>query len=175
MRRETHSIVREGVIAGFLGATAVAVWFFVVDLIAGHALVHTECSRRRIPERLRSVPGVAGGERHRLHDLPLRGIYTGGNHCRRAGACGRANRVGACGIDDPVRRHRARILRTRRAAARDCARRSRMVPDSRWQRRCGGRHGHLPVAIAFRNAVVVSCERSTEPASRVPPGPAVRG
>jgi hypothetical protein len=38
MRTDTHSIVREGVIAGFLGATAVAVWFFVVDLIAGHAL-----------------------------------------------------------------------------------------------------------------------------------------
>ena len=38
MRTDTHSIVREGVISGFLGATAVAVWFFVVDLIAGHAL-----------------------------------------------------------------------------------------------------------------------------------------
>jgi hypothetical protein len=38
MRADTHSIVREGVISGFLGATAVAVWFFVVDLIAGHAL-----------------------------------------------------------------------------------------------------------------------------------------
>jgi hypothetical protein len=31
----THSIVREGATAGFLGATAVAVWFFVVDLIGG--------------------------------------------------------------------------------------------------------------------------------------------
>lgn len=40
MRTETHGIVREGVISGFLGATAVAVWFFIVDLIAGHAL-HT--------------------------------------------------------------------------------------------------------------------------------------
>lgn len=38
MRMGMHGIVREGVIAGFLGATAVAVWFFVVDLIAGHAL-----------------------------------------------------------------------------------------------------------------------------------------
>jgi len=38
MRTDTHSIVREGAISGFLGATAVAVWFFVVDLIAGHAL-----------------------------------------------------------------------------------------------------------------------------------------
>ena len=33
-----HSIVREGAIAGFLGATAVAVWFFVVDLIGGRPL-----------------------------------------------------------------------------------------------------------------------------------------
>ena len=38
MRIETHSIVREGVIAGFLGATAVAVWFFIVDLIGGRPL-----------------------------------------------------------------------------------------------------------------------------------------
>jgi hypothetical protein len=38
MRTGTHSIVREGLIAGFLGATAVAVWFFVVDLIGGRPL-----------------------------------------------------------------------------------------------------------------------------------------
>ena len=36
--RTGHSIVREGVIAGVLGATAVAVWFFVVDLIGGRPL-----------------------------------------------------------------------------------------------------------------------------------------
>ena len=36
--RTEHSIVREGLIAGFLGATAVAVWFFVVDLIGGRPL-----------------------------------------------------------------------------------------------------------------------------------------
>lgn len=38
MRTQTHSIVREGVLAGFLGATAVAVWFFVVDMIGGRPL-----------------------------------------------------------------------------------------------------------------------------------------
>jgi hypothetical protein len=38
MRKETHGIVREGLVAGFLGATAVAVWFFVVDLIGGRML-----------------------------------------------------------------------------------------------------------------------------------------
>ena len=30
-----HSVLREGVIAGFLGATAVALWFLVVDTLAG--------------------------------------------------------------------------------------------------------------------------------------------
>jgi hypothetical protein len=38
MPMQTHSIVREGVLAGFLGATAVAVWFFVVDMIGGRPL-----------------------------------------------------------------------------------------------------------------------------------------
>lgn len=30
-----HGTVREGLIAGFLGATGVAVWFLIVDIIAG--------------------------------------------------------------------------------------------------------------------------------------------
>ena len=38
MSMQTHSVVREGVVAGVLGATAVAVWFFVVDLIGGRPL-----------------------------------------------------------------------------------------------------------------------------------------
>jgi len=38
MGMRSHSTIREGVIAGVIGATAVAVWFFVVDLIAGHPL-----------------------------------------------------------------------------------------------------------------------------------------
>jgi hypothetical protein len=33
-----HSILRDGVVAGVIGATAVAIWFFIVDLIAGHML-----------------------------------------------------------------------------------------------------------------------------------------
>lgn len=37
-RGESHNVVREGAIAGFLGATAVAVWFFIVDLIGGRPL-----------------------------------------------------------------------------------------------------------------------------------------
>jgi hypothetical protein len=38
MPTKPHNIVREGVIAGVLGATAVAVWFFIVDLIGGRPL-----------------------------------------------------------------------------------------------------------------------------------------
>src|SRR5690242_8426166 len=37
---QRHSTVLEGIIAGVLGATVVAVWFFIVDLIARHPL-HT--------------------------------------------------------------------------------------------------------------------------------------
>ncbi|HJU90903.1 MAG TPA: hypothetical protein VJ672_16050 [Gemmatimonadaceae bacterium] len=35
-----HSLAREGLIAGFLGATSVALWFLIVDSIAGRPL-HT--------------------------------------------------------------------------------------------------------------------------------------
>jgi hypothetical protein len=35
MANRAHSIIREGLIAGFLGATGVAVWFLIVDLVAG--------------------------------------------------------------------------------------------------------------------------------------------
>jgi hypothetical protein len=34
----THSTVREGVTAGLLGAATVALWFYVVDLVAGQPL-----------------------------------------------------------------------------------------------------------------------------------------
>ena len=37
---QRHSTVLEGIIAGVLGATVVALWFFIVDLIARHPL-HT--------------------------------------------------------------------------------------------------------------------------------------
>jgi hypothetical protein len=33
-----HSLAREGLIAGIIGATVVAVWFLLVDTIAGHPL-----------------------------------------------------------------------------------------------------------------------------------------
>jgi len=36
--RAPRPLVREGAIAGIIGATAIALWFFFVDLVAGHAL-----------------------------------------------------------------------------------------------------------------------------------------
>ncbi|MBA2708348.1 MAG: hypothetical protein H0U59_11160, partial [Gemmatimonadaceae bacterium] len=37
---DRHNSVREGVYAGFIGATAVAVWFLIIDTIGGKPL-HT--------------------------------------------------------------------------------------------------------------------------------------
>lgn len=37
---ERHNTVREGVYAGFIGATAIALWFAVIDIVAAHPL-HT--------------------------------------------------------------------------------------------------------------------------------------
>ena len=53
-----HSAVREGVIAGALGASVVAVWFLGVDVIAGHPLRTPELLGRA----LISVLGPLGGE-----------------------------------------------------------------------------------------------------------------
>ena len=33
-----HSTLREGIFAGFLGATVIAVWFFIIDAISGQLL-----------------------------------------------------------------------------------------------------------------------------------------
>ena len=53
-----HSAVREGVIAGALGASVVAVWFLGVDVIAGHPLRTPELLGRA----LISVLGPLGAE-----------------------------------------------------------------------------------------------------------------
>jgi len=37
MAEQKHNFVREGLLTGFIGATAIAVWFLVVDVIAGRA------------------------------------------------------------------------------------------------------------------------------------------
>ena len=36
MAERPHNFLREGAITGFIGATAIAVWFLLVDTIAGH-------------------------------------------------------------------------------------------------------------------------------------------
>lgn len=33
---ERHSSIREGIIAGILGATTIAIWFAIVDIVSGH-------------------------------------------------------------------------------------------------------------------------------------------
>jgi hypothetical protein len=38
MRHHRHSLVREGIVTGALGAGVVAVWFFMLDLARGHPL-----------------------------------------------------------------------------------------------------------------------------------------
>jgi hypothetical protein len=53
-----HSLGREGLIAGFLGATSVALWFLIVDSMAGRPL-HTPTLLGR---GLFSIFGPAGGD-----------------------------------------------------------------------------------------------------------------
>ena len=56
-----RSVIREGVVAGIIGATVVALWFLVVDLFAGRPL-HT-------PEVLgRGLLGIFGRERSGITD-----------------------------------------------------------------------------------------------------------
>jgi hypothetical protein len=53
-----HNAVREGLIAGFLGATAVALWFLIVDTAAGRAFYTPTVLGRA----LLGVLGPAGAE-----------------------------------------------------------------------------------------------------------------
>jgi hypothetical protein len=57
-RPATHSVLREGVIAGALGATAVAAWFLAIDVLAGHPLRTPEVLGRA----LFSILGPSGME-----------------------------------------------------------------------------------------------------------------
>ena len=60
---DRHSSWREGVIAGFIGATALAAWFFVIDLIAGHPLYTPTI----LGQGLFSVLGSTAGDPQILH------------------------------------------------------------------------------------------------------------
>jgi hypothetical protein len=53
-----HSSIREGIIAGFLGATAIAVWFLIVDVIAGHALYTPDLLGRGLISILGKPPAM---------------------------------------------------------------------------------------------------------------------
>ncbi len=65
-----HPVLREGIIAGLIGATVIAVWFFLVDLIAGHPLF----TPATLGAALFSVFGpVPAGESRAVHVA----VYTG--------------------------------------------------------------------------------------------------
>ncbi|HUF25770.1 MAG TPA: hypothetical protein VMM18_02215 [Gemmatimonadaceae bacterium] len=61
---EGHSVVREGAIAGAIGASAVAVWFLVVDIIAGEPLYTPALLGRALFSLFGPVPA---GETAALH------------------------------------------------------------------------------------------------------------
>jgi putative oxidoreductase len=62
-------LVREGVIAGFIGATVIAVWFFFVDLIVGEMLFTPTTLGRGLLSILGAVPEGTSG-------ILLVAIYT---------------------------------------------------------------------------------------------------
>jgi hypothetical protein len=55
---EGHGLAREGVVAGFVGATSVALWFLIVDSVAGHALY----TPTLLGSALFSIFGPVGGD-----------------------------------------------------------------------------------------------------------------
>ena len=54
-----HTLVRDGVVAGVLGATAVAIWFLGIDLIYAHAFA-TPAALGKGVLRLLGPPGTEG-------------------------------------------------------------------------------------------------------------------
>jgi magnesium-transporting ATPase (P-type) len=55
-RHGEHPIFRQGVISGIIGATAIALWFFVVDLVAGQVLFTPSTLGRAVFSILGAVP-----------------------------------------------------------------------------------------------------------------------
>lgn len=53
-----HSSIREGIIAGFLGATAIAVWFLIVDIASGHPLFTPDLLGRGLISILGKPPAM---------------------------------------------------------------------------------------------------------------------
>lgn len=59
-----HSVLREGFIAGFIGATAVAIWFLVVDMIAGRPFATPAFLGRALTSVLGPIPEGEGPVLH---------------------------------------------------------------------------------------------------------------
>jgi hypothetical protein len=55
---EQHSSVREGIIAGFIGATAIAVWFAIVDTVTGHPFLTPDLLGRGLISILGKPPSM---------------------------------------------------------------------------------------------------------------------
>ena len=55
---DRHSSIREGIIAGVLGATTIAVWFLIVDVIAGHPLYTPDLLGRGLISILGKPPAM---------------------------------------------------------------------------------------------------------------------
>lgn len=55
---ERHSSIREGIAAGFLGATAIAVWFLIVDVVSGHPLYTPDLLGRGLISVLGKPPAM---------------------------------------------------------------------------------------------------------------------
>jgi hypothetical protein len=55
---ERHSSIREGIIAGVLGATTIAIWFLIVDVVAGHALYTPDLLGRGLISILGKPPAM---------------------------------------------------------------------------------------------------------------------
>ncbi|HTL96470.1 MAG TPA: hypothetical protein VL157_13050, partial [Gemmatimonadaceae bacterium] len=59
-----HNTVREGVVAGIIAATGVAVWFLIVDVVSGHGVFYTP---ELLGAALFSVFGNTAGDSPVLH------------------------------------------------------------------------------------------------------------
>lgn len=71
-RHGPHPILREGLIAGLVGATAIAVWFFAVDALAGRALFTPSTLGRAFFSVLGAVPD---SESPIVHVLAYTGVH----------------------------------------------------------------------------------------------------
>ena len=80
----SHPVIREGIIAGIIGATCVAVWFFFIDLFAAAVLSSRplrsggHSSQWSIRASWRGADSI----RRQLHRISLRRVRVR-RHCRR--------------------------------------------------------------------------------------------